>query len=46
MLTWIVSGLDTSDLVVLTLLAGGAIVFFVMKVFNQQPTSSRYEKSS
>ncbi|KAF1760285.1 hypothetical protein GCK72_008532 [Caenorhabditis remanei] len=42
MLDWIVSGLDTSDLVVLTLLAGGAIIFFVMKFLNQQPSSSRY----
>uniref|UniRef100_A0A1I7TWM0 NADPH--hemoprotein reductase n=1 Tax=Caenorhabditis tropicalis TaxID=1561998 RepID=A0A1I7TWM0_9PELO len=42
MLSWIVSGLDTSDLVVLTLLAGGAIIFLIMKVLNQQPSSSRY----
>lgn len=42
MLDWIVSGFDTSDLVVLTLLAGGAILFLVMKVLNQQPSSSRY----
>uniref|UniRef100_A0A8R1DSH1 NADPH--cytochrome P450 reductase n=1 Tax=Caenorhabditis japonica TaxID=281687 RepID=A0A8R1DSH1_CAEJA len=42
MLTWIVSGFDTSDIVVLTLFAGGAIVFVFMKLLNQKPAVNRY----
>ncbi|CAB3402599.1 unnamed protein product [Caenorhabditis bovis] len=42
MLSWIYSGLDMSDLIVLTILAGGAIVFLVMKFMNQSSSSSRY----
>ncbi|PIC39356.1 hypothetical protein B9Z55_011071 [Caenorhabditis nigoni] len=41
MLSSIVSSVDTSDLVLLTLLVGGAVVYFVSKYLNQ-PSSSRY----
>ncbi|CAI5446687.1 unnamed protein product [Caenorhabditis angaria] len=40
MLAYFLNGLDTSDIIVLTLLAGGAIIFAVMKLLNYSPGSS------